>query len=194
MYTVLTITGSPSAASRSTLLAHTLEKQLEQAEYTVRSLRVRDLPAQALLTANTQDPAVAAAARSLASADAVVVATPIYKAAYSGILKAFLDVLPQTALQGKVVLPLATGGSPAHLLAVDYALKPVLAALGARHILSTVYATDAQIGGDSVTGYVLSADIFDRLQAGVRELESSLSWTRRRQEAAAGEVRERLYA
>ncbi len=62
---------------------------------------------------------------------AVVVATPIYKAAYTGGLKALFDILPQSALRGKTVLPLATGGSPAHLLAIDYALKPVLSALGA---------------------------------------------------------------
>ena len=78
------------------------------------------------------------------SADLVVVATPIYKAAYSGVLKAFLDLLPQDGLQGKQVLVLGTGGSIAHLLALDYALKPVLSALGARHILDVVYAEDTQ--------------------------------------------------
>ena len=56
----------------------------------------------------------------------VIVATPIYKAAYSGLLKVFLDLLPAEALRGKTVLPLASGGSVAHLLALDYALKPVL--------------------------------------------------------------------
>ena len=85
------------------------------------------------------------AVASVHAADVVVVATPIYKAAYSGLLKTFLDLLPQDALRGKTVLPLATGGSAAHLLALDYALKPVLAALGARDILDGVFATDAQL-------------------------------------------------
>ena len=44
-------------------------------------------------------------------------ATPIYKASYSGVLKAFLDLLPQFAFGGKVVLPLLTGGTAAHVLA-----------------------------------------------------------------------------
>ncbi|GAA2254092.1 hypothetical protein GCM10010430_42290 [Kitasatospora cystarginea] len=52
--------------------------------------------------------------------------------AYSGLLKTLLDVLPQYALAGKTVLPLATGGSTAHVLAVDYALRPVLASMGGR--------------------------------------------------------------
>src|SRR5207342_199153 len=44
------------------------------------------------------------------------------------------DLLPQFAFRGKAVLPIVTGGSPAHVLAVDYALRPVLANLGAAHI------------------------------------------------------------
>ena len=54
-------------------------------------------------------------------------------------------MLPERALQGKVVLPLATGGTVAHLLAVDYALKPVLSALKAQEILHGVFADDSQV-------------------------------------------------
>ncbi|WP_204272820.1 NAD(P)H-dependent oxidoreductase, partial [Escherichia coli] len=81
---------------------------------------------------DVREPAIAAAVLAVEQADLVVVSTPIYKAAYSGLLKVFLDLLPPDALRGKLVLPLATGGSPAHVLALDYALKPVLSALGAR--------------------------------------------------------------
>ena len=56
-----------------------------------------------------------------------------------------LDLLPERALSHKVVLPLATGGSNAHMLAVDYALKPVLAALKAQEMLHGVFAEDSQI-------------------------------------------------
>ena len=51
-------------------------------------------------------------------------------------------------LRGKTVLAMGTGGSIGHLLALDYALKPVLSALGARHILDVVYAEDAQFVRD----------------------------------------------
>jgi FMN reductase len=75
----------------------------------------------------------------------VVVATPVYKAAYSGILKAFLDLLPQFGLTNKLVLPLATGGSQSHMLALDYALRPVLSSLNPKHVLPSIYATEAQV-------------------------------------------------
>ena len=51
----------------------------------------------------------------------------------------------QRALEHKVVLPLASGGSVAHMLAVDYALKPVLNALKAQEVLHGVFASDTQI-------------------------------------------------
>jgi SsuE family FMN reductase len=73
--------------------------------------------------------------KQIEAAAALIVSTPIYKAAYTGALKALLDILPPAALDGKVVLPIATGGSFAHLLAIEYALKPVLSALGATDLL-----------------------------------------------------------
>ena len=106
----------------------------------------------------------------MAEADIVVVATPVYKAAYSGVLKVFLDLLPQTALKGKTVLPLATGGSPHHMLALDYALRPVLQSLGAKNILPGIYATDAQVVVNPEGGYHVDEDIGDRLDDAVNTL------------------------
>lgn len=93
---------------------------------------LQNFAAEDLLYARFDSPALNTFTEQLQQADGLIVATPVYKAAYSGALKTLLDLLPERALQGKVVLPLATGGTVAHLLAVDYALKPVLSALKAR--------------------------------------------------------------
>lgn len=106
---------------------------------------LRELPADALLAGDSANPRVAQAAESLAAADGVIVGSPVYKAAYSGLLKAFLDLLPQFALERKVVLPLATGGSPAHVLAIDYAFRPVLTSLGAEHVVQGYFLLDKLI-------------------------------------------------
>ena len=87
----------------------------------------------------------ALAVDAVAAAEAIVLVTPIYKAAYSGLLKLFLDLLPQFALTDKVVLPLATAGSPAHVLALDYALRPVLSSLGVRHAEAGFVVLERQI-------------------------------------------------
>ncbi len=106
----------------------------------------------------------------MAAARVLVVSTPVYKAAYSGVLKVFLDLLAQTALQGKTVLPLATGGSPHHMLALDYALRPVLQSLGAKHILPGIYATDAQVTVTPEGAYSVGPEIALRLDDAVNVL------------------------
>ncbi len=139
-----------------------------------RRLPDEDLLAEALLAADPTEPAIAEVVSALDAADGVVVASPVYKAAYSGVLKAFLDLLPQDGLKGKLVLPLATGGSQSHMLALDYALRPVLSALGARHVLPSIYATDAQVLWSEQQGLQLDADIAERIADGVERLAASL--------------------
>ena len=65
----------------------------------VERLRVRDLSPQALILADLGHRSISAAIGQVAEADVVVVATPVYKAAYSGVLKVFLDLLPQDAFK-----------------------------------------------------------------------------------------------
>ena len=142
---ILTISGSPSAQSRSARLLGHVRAQLERAGEAVDHLDLRGLPPGALLAAQTSDPAIAAALAQVQKADVVILATPVYKAAYSGLLKTFLDLLPQDGLRGKAVLPMATGGSLAHMLVIDYALRPVLASLAAGAVLPGIFAVDSQI-------------------------------------------------
>ena len=167
---VLLIAGSPSEQSRSSGLLDWVSQRLTQHGQTVDRLHIRELPAAALLLADWKHPAVVRAIEQVARATVIVVATPVYKAAYSGVLKVFLDLLPQTALKGKTLLPLATGGSPHHMLALDYALRPVLQSLSARHILPGVYATDSQVPQSSGGAYEPGADISTRLDEAVSTL------------------------
>ena len=160
---ILLIAGSPSERSRSAALLDAVSLRLSVRGTAVHRLHIRDLSPQALLLADTNHRSIAHAVDQVAEADALVVATPVYKAAYSGVLKVFLDLLPQSALRGKAVLPLATGGSPHHMLALDYDLRPVLQSLGARHILPGVYATDAQVALTPEGAYAIGPEIAQRL-------------------------------
>lgn len=167
--TVLTLSGSPSASSRSSRLLTFLRPRLQALGHAVIHLELRNLPPGALLAGDREDPDIAAALDQVAAADALVLATPVYQAAYSGLLKTFLDVLPQTGLRGKTVLPIASGGSLAHMLAIDYALRPVLSALSARHVLHGVYAQDHQVQGSGAMP-LLDAELAVRLEQGVSVL------------------------
>ncbi|WP_406135819.1 NADPH-dependent FMN reductase [Streptomyces sp. NBC_01089] len=145
MATVLSVSGSPSPTSRTSRLLSHLDARLTAQGHEVVPLDVRTIPAEALLGADFRHPAIVRATELFARADGIVVGTPVYKAAYSGALKALLDLLPQYALAGKTVLPLATGGTTAHVLAIDYALRPVLSSMGAGHIVQGWFTLDTDL-------------------------------------------------
>jgi FMN reductase len=95
------------------------------------------------------DEAVGRAVADVQAASAVVVASPTYKASYTGLLKLFLDQFAAGSLAGVVAFPLMLGGAWQHALAPEVFLKPVLVELGAScpvrglYLLDTDYASPA---------------------------------------------------
>jgi FMN reductase len=185
---ILLLGGSPQLPSSSSRLLLHIGEQLALQGHSYATLHVRDLPARALLLADYDDAAIARAVRAVADADAIVIATPIYKAAYTGLLKAFLDLLPQDGLAGKLVLPLATGGGHAHTLALDYALRPVLHALGAKQVFTSIYANAQQLDWHAERGLSLDAPIAARVQAGIEEVAAGLFVLQGRRPTAPAEI------
>jgi FMN reductase len=122
-------------------------------------MRVRELPSEALLAGDVDHPAIAREIRRIADADGAIFVTPIYKASFSGLIKLFIDLLPQFALRGRVAMPLATGGSLAHVLALDYGLRPVLQSLGARHIVQSFFVLQSEIESE-VSDAISTAPLF----------------------------------
>ncbi len=173
MSSILILTGSPSATSLSTQVAAKVGARLATEGFTVTSLNVRDLPAEDLVFARFDAPAIKEAAAAVDRAEGIVIATPIYKAAYSGVLKAFLDLLPQFGLARKTVLPLATGGSVANVLAIDYALRPVLSSLGARHVVGGFFILEKLVTRDA-DGIHFDADTQEKLDAAVAAFADSV--------------------
>ena len=76
------------------------------------------------------------------TADALIVATPVYKASYPGLFKHLIDLLDPTALLGKPVLLAATGGGEKHALAVEHQLRPLFAFFEARTLPTAVHVSD----------------------------------------------------
>lgn len=142
---VVILSASPTAPSRTDVLAACVAEQLEAAGHTTRTITLRDLSAEPLLRARASDPAIAEALEAVTSTEAVVVASPTFKASYSGLLKVFVDLLPMDTLIGTPVLPLLQGGSAAHVLALATGLKPLLATIGATHIAAARFALSSGI-------------------------------------------------
>ena len=116
---VVSLGGSPSLRSRSGVLLDRSQRWLQQQGVEVVSYQVRDFPAEDLLHARFDSPKVLDLLQQIENADGLLIATPVYKASFSGALKTVLDLLPERALNHKIVLPMATGGSIAHMLVVD---------------------------------------------------------------------------
>jgi len=159
MSDVLIVGGSPSESSRSAAMLRLVEQWVRESGLLTRVVSIRELPAEALVRGDADAPGIRESVNALATARGVVIGTPIYKAAYSGLLKIWLDLLPQYALAGKTVLPLATGGSIAHVLAIDYALRPVLSALGARHVVPGYFVLESLAQKQDDGSVVLAAEV-----------------------------------
>lgn len=76
----------------------------------------------------------------------LVVATPTYKATYSGLLKVFLDQFTQGDLSGAVAIPVAVAGIPAHRESVQEALRALLVELGASVAAPAVAVLESDLG------------------------------------------------
>jgi FMN reductase len=88
------------------------------------------------------DEAVGRAVEQVQHASWVVVASPTYKASYTGLLKLFLDQFAAGSLAGVVAFPVMLGGAWSHSLAPEVFLKPVLAELGASCPMPGLYLLD----------------------------------------------------
>lgn len=145
---IVVLSGSPFKYSRSEQILKYLGELLEQKKFTVKYISVRDVPQSDLFEGKFDSPAVQEIARTIQNAQGVIVGSPVYKAAYSGVLKTLIDLLPQDVLEHTPVLPVMTGGSPSHLLAIEYTLKPLLATLKGQN-LKGIYFLDSQIDVDN---------------------------------------------
>lgn len=133
------VVGNPKPASRTFQAAVYLAEQLagRAPDLTV------DLAEYGAGLLDWSDAATAEAVSGVTSLDLLVVASPTYKASYTGLLKLFLDRFPGDSLAGTVAVPLMLGAGPGHAMAPEVFLKPVLAELGAVLPTRALYLLDS---------------------------------------------------
>lgn len=141
---VVVVSGNPREGSRTLAAAEAAGRRVAELLGTagVTTIELASFAGEILTAAH---PAADEAKDRLARATVAVVATPVYKASYTGLLKAFLDLYGPDGLAGVVVLPLVVSGNPAHALAGEAHLRPVLVELGAVVPTRTLTLTEAQL-------------------------------------------------
>lgn len=119
-----------------------------------------------------------AAVATILSADALVIASPVYKGSYSGLFKHLFDLLDPVSLAGKPILLAATGGGDRHALIIEHQLRPLFGFFEAQTLATGVYASDT----DFAAGQPVAPALLTRLD---RAVDQFAPWFARRQAAQA---------
>lgn len=142
--TVLAVIGNPRPESRTHGLARTLAAELAGALPGGVTDEV-DLAALGPRVLDFGDEVAGEAVGRVLAADVLVLASPTYKATYSGLLKAFLDRLGTGALDGTPAVPVLLGGAPDHRLALDVHFSPLLLELGASVPVRGLFVLESEV-------------------------------------------------
>jgi FMN reductase len=150
--TVGLVVGNPKAQSRTLALAEAVAAAVAEAAGLDGTERLTvDLAELGPQLFDWSSAPVREAVDGIRSCALVVVASPTYKASYTGILKSFLDWFSTTDLLGVTVVPVMTGAGAHHALAVEVHLRPVLVELGATLPTRGLYVTEGELADADVT-------------------------------------------
>ena len=146
-------------------------------EVEVQTFELRDLAHDITnhLLMGFAPPRLEEALDAVSRADGLIAVTPIFTTSYAGLFKSFIDVIDPQALTDLPVLMGATGGTPRHSLAIDYAIRPLFTYLHAIPVTTGVFAATGDWGGagDGVRS------LPDRVFRGAREFADLVERTDR---------------
>jgi MsuE subfamily FMN reductase len=161
---LLGLCGSPSKQSKTLLV---LQRAVDDAchadaqlQTEIINLRDRNIDFCRGSDKESYNSDTMAVIRSIVESDAYIVATPIYRGSYTGILKNIFDIIPNDALRGKPVALIGTGGSDHHYLAIEQELKPLMGFFEAIIVPGYTYAKNDDF---SVSG-IQAQSVLDSLR------------------------------
>lgn len=138
--------GTPSSTTAVlTLVAELAATRLREAGFAVvtRTIEVREigLDATAEVLGGLRSATVEDALLALERADALALATPVFRGSFAGVFKTVLDLIEPGALREIPTTLIATTGSVRHTLVTEHAMRPVASYLGALTMPTTIVAT-----------------------------------------------------
>jgi FMN reductase len=155
-------------------LAAAAEHELTDAGYqvTVDVVELRDLAVDIAnnFVTGYAAPRLADVIAGVEASDGIIAVSPVFSASYSGLFKSFIDVLDPKSLEGKAVLPGATGGTDRHQMVLEYAMRPLFSYLRTRMTATAVFA-GPQDWGNTDDG---ASPLSDRVQRAASEFAALL--------------------
>jgi FMN reductase len=138
------LVGNPRAGSKTLAATRALVDAVTEAVNGAQAPAV-DLAEFGGRVLDYADAGVAALRAELATVNLLVVATPVYKGSYTGLLKSFLDGYGPGALASVYTIPFTVAASPMHALAGPTHLQPLLDELGAISPLGGLFLPDGVV-------------------------------------------------
>jgi FMN reductase len=188
---VVAVSGSLNHPSKTTVLVEEIVDALAKA-LPVEShlITLTDLgPSLAgALTRSQLPPEAEAELQRIESADVLVVASPVYRASFTGLFKHLFDFIDQYALVDTPVLLAASGGSERHALIIEHQFRPLFAFFQALTLPVGIYAPDSDFTDYKLTNETLRARIDKAVAKAVPVIWSNLEEKDEIARALDGEV------
>ncbi|AZC27714.1 FMN reductase [Pseudomonas sessilinigenes] len=159
---VVALSGGTWRPSRTLVLTQALLAELSaQLPIDSHLIELGDIarPVGAALSRQELPDEVEAQLQAIENADLLIVAAPVYRGSYPGLLKHLFDLIDLNALVDTPVLLAATGGSERHALVLDHQLRPLFSFFQALTLPIGVYATEADFSDYRITSELLQARI-----------------------------------
>ncbi|HWI32469.1 MAG TPA: FMN reductase [Microbacterium sp.] len=147
---IVGVSGSLHTPSKTTALVSAIIDEVgRQARIESQLIELAEIgPALAgALRRDDLAPDATEALRAIEGADLLVVASPVYRASFTGLFKHLFDFVDQYALVGQPVLLAATGGGERHALIIEHQLRPLFGFFQAITLPLGVYASTADFDG-----------------------------------------------
>jgi len=187
---ITTVSGSLQQPSRTDALLAAIVGELASAlPIQISQVRLSEIGPQvgSAMHRAALPPAAFAAVSAIEEADALIVASPVYRGSYTGLLKHLFDFVGSEALTGKPVLLAASAGSARHTLMIDHQLRPLFAFFQALTLPVGVLATEADFEDYTLTSPAIK-------QAISHSIDAALPWLKQRLNTTSGAIRQPFFA
>lgn len=158
---VTAVSGSPKVPSRTTAIINELTKRLAQKiNIELHLIELSDIGEDLGKASYNRIPeSVQRHIDAIEDTDLLIVATPVYRASYTGLFKHLFDLVHQESLFDIPVLLAATGGSERHALVIDHQLRPLFSFFQALTLPIGVYAIESDFENYQVSNPAIDARI-----------------------------------
>ena len=187
---VVAVSGSLTAPSRTTALVEAISEGFGRVlPIESHLIALNDLGPHlaGALTRKQLPPEAEEELQRIENADLLVVATPVYRASFTGLFKHLFDFVDQYALVDTPVLLAATGGSERHALIIEHQLRPLFGFFQSLALPVGVYAHDSDFTDYKISNEQLTERIQKAIERALPLVRSSLVEKETVERALAGE-------